>query len=272
MGMDLYCYEIKETKENDEDNEIYIGENISDDNLKTLKANFPTIKKRTHYEAHLNNVLKKFFKLSDAEINKINFDDLDFVFDVSLEKANKFILQLNPHYHDLIIDLNLEADTTKDDGNKKRIDNILSKLQTEIDEYIETVFEDNIFGKVFDSKFGKTLLLDESFSDKIFGYSLEKIERNEIGYMRKPFRHYNSEEHNTKDTFVVGNFSGVKYDSISEVFEKETIHEPDSAYVFIDFNHANAIDILAQFIPEYDREYFLSLKPKNHKQVVCIDW
>jgi len=272
MGMDMYAYEIEDATDRigtkEELDDLYIGEKLTNENIKSIKNLFGVnIDTKTSYEVDLDNIMNKYFNMSMKEVSALNEDDLKLVWDAIPENKNKYFLLLNQKYIDLI---KLYNDEDEDGFSKPENSRKSAELQVEIEKFFENIYAEGRFNETFETKYGKALAINEIGIEATYSYGLSNILRREIGYMRKPFRHIDREENNNTDAFVVGNFKGVEYESVKEVFEKETIYT--YAYAFIDFDHADAMDILAQFVPEESREYFLELKPQNKNQVVCIDW
>jgi hypothetical protein len=272
MGMDMYCYEIEDATDRigtkEELDDLYIGEKLTTDTVTGLEKLFrQNLDAKISYEVDLDSIMTKYFNMSMKEVSELNKEDLKLVWDAIPENKNKYFLLLNQEYIDLIKLYNTEdEDGFSIPENSKKS----AALQTEIEEFFEGIYKESKFNEILQTKYGKALAINETGIEGTYSYGLSHILRREIGYMRKPFRHLDKEENNKTDTFVVGNFKGVEYESVKEVFEKETIYT--HAYAFIDFDHAEAIDILAQFVPEESRKYFLELKPQNKNQIVCIDW
>jgi len=259
MGMDLYKEEFSISTDNEQNTkDLLIGININqmkknqfieDYGIKNIKEI-----KETLFEP--KTLLSKWFPKN----NYRKFSS-EFMWDFSnREKGFHFLLEYNEE---------TQKQYLKEDENfsLEYEDGIIYKII----QFAES-FSEKKFNTIIETKYGNLLFLKpEDMEIETYTYILAN-NKKEIGYMRKPFRHTITKEERNKqpaNVIDIGNFRGVDFDEIIKVMNKAIYYE---YYCFITYSDREVMDELSLFVPEENREYFLSMKPENKYQYVSIDW
>jgi len=259
MGMDLYKQEFV-ISTNDELNirELLVGINVNQNKKNQLIEDYgiKNIKEDEKTIFEPKTLLAKWF----PKKNNDDFSD-EFMWDFSNREIGfHFLLEYNEK-------TKKQYFREDDDFSLEYEDGIVYKI-----EQLAESFSDKEFNTIIETKYGNLLFLKpEDMEFETYTYILAN-NKEEIGYMRKPFRHtITNEERNKQPANVIniGNFQGVDFNEIIKVMNKAIYFE---YYCFITYSDREIMDELALFVEEESREHFLSMKPENKYQYVSIDW
>lgn len=263
MGMDLYKYIINNEQKTENKKEIYVGRNLNKEQLDSL-SNFNLISKKIVDDDNFwQMVLSKFGYNKDdiSKINKLFFWDLRF----DQKDLKPFVLKFNEK---TLNDIN----KIDDEIDKLYLDNKdTKKSYLKLEKYYNDIL--NSVKELKYSKFGEIYFLDKNINTD-FEYFISCSDIEEIGYMRKPFKHYNQKPtiSNDKTTFYIGNFAGTDVDKLRNDLFNKCIYHKSEAVLTLTENHNYLLEDFLNCIPEHNRETFTSLFPIKNNEVISIDW
>ena len=250
MGMDLYKY--KATKTSD-DELLFIGTKLTEKELSFFE----------NFEIVIENDVD-MDKVSEFAKEKFNTEIVELFY--SFEGENTYLLKMNEKtYTDLNnLEKNMnEADEYEDyDKFSKIMETKIVSIERDISKYTEK-------GKDIEIKYGTLYLMKDVPMQEEFYI---KCNRDEVGYMRKPFRHYSTptKSENGTTTLYIDNTTGAKKEDLDTLYNKANYKKDTSIFVV-----TNKHDIENEFltcVSEDNLEYAKSLFPLMDDEVIAIDW
>jgi len=252
MGMDLYKYKITKGE-----GDIYLGRELTKEEL----SYFDNFDVYSLDDADMEKVAEKVYNL----FGKDAFEKT-FFYDFREETENKYFLKLEPKLFEKLEYLESVMFDDTDDNLKENAQKKYEELFSLINHEISTVSEKE---KIIKINSGEIYLFESIPTLKEYYI---KGEAEEVGYMRKPFRHFSTppKSKNGTTTLYIDNTTGVPKE-IYDVFKKKILYSPDCSLMVFTNKHNAEKEFLASIGEDY-KEYGSSLFPLEDDELISIDW